>query len=357
LGKSTCSIYIQGKVTLASGQAVPMYNAAEKSGGADLVQLTFNALSSDETVITGSYGHYYTIGSDAVLSSNYTSKIDDLVINKASISPSINPSITLPPNTVSVLNSATGLSCDQNCTNRALTCINAGTDPNGTNNRFVIYSGGACTIAYSMVNKCSYTLANNSSHSCNDADGNGSDKSYHPADWTYCQCGLSGTVSGVCLLADANTSSPPFSAPDIGTGYAKMAKPGVNTITELQNSCSQNDYGTLLAQYCRNNSNPVQQLVQTYTSSGSPSSKGCGANGCAFISCPSPACPNGDLGNLSCDTSGLIDETDLTMLLSQWAPNGPAPAPASGKHTADIVVDNKVNESDLTKLLSNWRTN
>lgn len=79
--------------------------------------------------------------------------------------------------------------------------------------------------------------------------------------------------------------------------------------------------------------------------------------------CPSPTptptagtCPRGDLGNLNCDGQGLINEGDLSILLRNWSPNGPVPTPAASHHSADIVVDNKVDEGDLSKLLHNWKT-
>lgn len=66
------------------------------------------------------------------------------------------------------------------------------------------------------------------------------------------------------------------------------------------------------------------------------------------------SCPNGERGNLNCDASGKIDEIDLDLVLADWAPNGPAPQPATGHHTADLNSDNKVNNSDITILLQNW---
>lgn len=71
---------------------------------------------------------------------------------------------------------------------------------------------------------------------------------------------------------------------------------------------------------------------------------------------PAGTCPSGSLGNINCDSSGKIDETDLDILLSNWAPNGPVPAPAAGQHSSDLStpLDNKVNESDINILLQNW---
>src|SRR3989338_10679109 len=40
-------------------------------------------------------------------------------------------------------------------------------------------------------------------------------------------------ITGICLVRDLYTSVPIFSAPDLGKGYAKAAKPGVNTISGL----------------------------------------------------------------------------------------------------------------------------
>lgn len=77
---------------------------------------------------------------------------------------------------------------------------------------------------------------------------------------------------------------------------------------------------------------------------------------------PPGTCPNGEFGNLNCDTTvrqdgqqGLINSLDLTILLGRWSPEGPAPTPIPGQHSADIVVDNKVNSLDLTKLLGHWK--
>jgi len=70
-----------------------------------------------------------------------------------------------------------------------------------------------------------------------------------------------------------------------------------------------------------------------------------------------PPCLSGNLGNLDCDLGGLIDETDLSILLGSWAPFGPVPTPASGRHSADISPtggDGKVDSSDISTLLSNW---
>lgn len=69
---------------------------------------------------------------------------------------------------------------------------------------------------------------------------------------------------------------------------------------------------------------------------------------------PASSCPNGQLGNITCDSLGKIDETDLDILLSNWAPNGPVPQPPTGQYTSDLNSDQKVQESDLNILLSNF---
>lgn len=58
---------------------------------------------------------------------------------------------------------------------------------------------------------------------------------------------------------------------------------------------------------------------------------------------PTPVCPRRDNGNLDCDSQGVIDEVDLTILLSGW-----------GTEEVDITGDGVVNEADLEKLLNNW---
>ena len=50
---------------------------------------------------------------------------------------------------------------------------------------------------------------------------------------------------------------------------------------------------------------------------------------------PTPACPNRSLGNLNCDSAGLIDELDLAQLLASWTENS---------------------LTKLNNLLSNWKT-
>lgn len=72
---------------------------------------------------------------------------------------------------------------------------------------------------------------------------------------------------------------------------------------------------------------------------------------------PSPSvCPRGNLGNLNCDSAGLINRDDLNILLEKWTVSGPVPTRTPGQRKADLNDDGKVNELDLTILVSNWGT-
>jgi len=68
-------------------------------------------------------------------------------------------------------------------------------------------------------------------------------------------------------------------------------------------------------------------------------------------------CPNGNLGNLDCDSKGLINDIDLQLFLKVWTPFGFNSTPSPDQIKADLNTDHKIDESDLTILLSNWKTN
>ncbi len=70
---------------------------------------------------------------------------------------------------------------------------------------------------------------------------------------------------------------------------------------------------------------------------------------------PTANCPNGNVGNLDCDTGGKINDVDKAVLLDSWSPSGPVPTPEPGRHSADLNGDNFVNEKDFTILLGNWK--
>jgi len=103
-----------------------------------------------------------------------------------------------------VLNSGLGISCDELCSLAQERCLGAGTDPQATNNRFVVYRNNRCTILDNMVPPCSVSLINNSFTSCSDDNGNNSDKNPHPADWTYCRC--SNSHSSITCTSDSQCS-------------------------------------------------------------------------------------------------------------------------------------------------------
>jgi len=72
---------------------------------------------------------------------------------------------------------------------------------------------------------------------------------------------------------------------------------------------------------------------------------------------PTPSiCPNGELGNINCDSQGLINEQDLTILLRRWLPfKRPLTPPDPGQVTADLDGDSDVDLDDILILLSNWK--
>lgn len=66
---------------------------------------------------------------------------------------------------------------------------------------------------------------------------------------------------------------------------------------------------------------------------------------------PSSRCEgNGDL-----NLDGRISETDLAILISNWAPEGPAPTPSNGLCSADLNNDNRISEMDILILIKNWK--
>ncbi len=90
-----------------------------------------------------------------------------------------------------------------------------------------------------------------------------------------------GTVNaaGVCLVRNSDEEytgwlptnvipEPLAPSPDLGVGYAKLTKPGVNTVLGLQGACTFGDYNALLTSYCASNSGPAKLGVETYDSAG-----------------------------------------------------------------------------------------
>ena len=95
-------------------------------------------------------------------------------------------------------------------------------------------------------------------------------------------------VTGVCNVRNSYTSAPGFFSPDLGTGYAKVSKPGINTIAELRAACTQADYDALMQSYCTINSASIYAEVIVYSDAGSVQSTG-GATSLAnnVLSCSS----------------------------------------------------------------------
>lgn len=91
--------------------------------------------------------------------------------------------------------------------------------------------------------------------------------------------------SGVCIVRNSSTNSPMAYDPDLGVGYAKVSKPGINTPEGLRAACTQADYDTLMQAYCSTNSSPAQQQILTFTEDGHFHTTGCSAITCNFIPC------------------------------------------------------------------------
>ena len=91
--------------------------------------------------------------------------------------------------------------------------------------------------------------------------------------------------TGVCMVRDSYTSVPSFNASDVGIGYAKKAILGVNDLNGLKTACTNNTFYNVMQSYCTQNSNPMQQQLVTYSSTGSVQSSTCGVNGCTFRNC------------------------------------------------------------------------
>ena len=134
------------------------------------------------------------------------------------VTPTQTPTPTATPVPVSsdliVLNSGLGISCSQLCSLVGERCLEAGTDLNASNNRFVVYEFNRCTISSNSTSPCSVNLRNNSFIECSDSGGNNSDKNPHPADWTYCRC--SNSHSLINCTSDGQCSPQKVCATNIG---------------------------------------------------------------------------------------------------------------------------------------------
>lgn len=71
------------------------------------------------------------------------------------------------------------------------------------------------------------------------------------------------------------------------------------------------------------------------------------------------SCPELALGNLTRDEKGLIEETDLNLLLKNWSPS-PSSVDYSSvpicQTSADINKDKKIDQADIDIIIKNWKT-
>jgi hypothetical protein len=91
---------------------------------------------------------------------------------------------------------------------------------------------------------------------------------------------------GICIIRDAYTNMPSESSPNLGKGYAKMTKEGVNNYLQLQAECTEKDYDKLLQLYCQQNSNPAYLGVATVNKFGGVEASACSQFGCGAVTCP-----------------------------------------------------------------------
>src|SRR3989344_4603611 len=98
-------------------------------------------------------------------------------------------------------------------------------------------------------------------------------------------------VSGVCSVRNAFVNAPTFYLPDVGVGYAKKTNPGINTISELRQVCTEEVYQELLRQYCKQNTEPPQRGVIVYKETGKIDSTAGSAFGSGYVYCPSEEVP------------------------------------------------------------------
>ena len=106
-------------------------------------------------------------------------------------------------------------------------------------------------------------------------------------DFTFNATTASTTSSpAYCELIGIGTFTPNQTAPDTGSGYAKISKTGISTIAQLQAACSDSDWETLLSNYCgASNSATAYKSLVIYNAQGTPSiSSGVGQN--MPVNCP-----------------------------------------------------------------------
>lgn len=97
---------------------------------------------------------------------------------------------------------------------------------------------------------------------------------------------LTVATGGLCLVRDGNTDIPSSSDPDVGKGYAKLTKTGINTVSGLRESCDQADYAKLMQTYCAQNTSPASLEVATVNTFGGVTTSACSSFGCGSVGCP-----------------------------------------------------------------------
>ena len=149
-----------------------------------------------------------------------------------------------------------------------------------------------------------------------------------------------GTVNaaGVCLVRNSDEEytgwlptnvipEPLAPSPDLGVGYAKLTKPGVNTVLGLQGACTFGDYNALLTSYCASNSGPAKLGVETYDSQGKTISGGgfswFKVSGSPPVACGTTITTNPDTTPPIISNIQVADITTSAATVS-WSTNEPA---------------------------------
>lgn len=63
----------------------------------------------------------------------------------------------------------------------------------------------------------------------------------------------------------------------------------------------------------------------------------------------SPQCGNGDI-----NLDGKVSELDISLLIQNWRPEGPAPTPRPGFCSYDLNNDGRISEFDILEVIKHW---
>ena len=165
----------------------------------------------------------------------------------------------------------------------------------------------------------------------------------------------SSTPTGVCLIRDSYTSVPKYSDSDVGTGYAKIAKAGINTLDDLKTSCTQADYDSLMTQYCATNTNQVQRQVMTYQSSGNYQSLTCDDSGCEFVGCPGQT--TGGAGSSGGGTTGTVATTTDSGAATETSTSTATTTPPTADTVAPAISGVTASSITSSGATITWTTN